>query len=148
MNTYGLGPWYVALLFNENDYLANRQRGSKRKSDVVMHTYAHRLAGIRNALNKNDNWVTIQVIGPFLRLADAAAARSLCAQKVRSKAAKIQRAFDILAKYHKPYGLRMACQTRKKEDMQPVKKRARDIVNYAKGDIQTIRDMQKRRKMN
>ena len=147
METAGLGPWYVALLFNENDHLPNHQKGSKRKSAVVMHTYAHRLAGIRNALNENDNWVTMQIIGPFMRRANASALRTLWAQKVRSKAAKLQRGFDLLTKYHKEYNLQMWCQSRPADEIRIQRKRIRNRTNYKDQDMQTVRDMQKRRKM-
>ena len=55
---YGIGPWFVALLFNENDHYQTKHRGSKRKTDVILHSYAHQYASIRNTMNLNDNWIT------------------------------------------------------------------------------------------
>jgi hypothetical protein len=139
----GLGPWYVALLFNENDDFAHKHKGSKRKSDVCLHTYVHKVADTRNLLNDNDNWVTIQIIGPFMNLDDARSITIAWKHKVRSKAAKIQRGFDLLSKYHKDYNLKMWCRSVKRD----VSKRCKNKIDYRDEDIQTIRDMQKRRRM-
>lgn len=147
MDTHGLGPWYVALLFNENDHLATKHKGSKRKSEILIHTYVHRLAAIRNGLNENDNWLTMQVVGPFLKYSEAVVFYTLWARRVRSKSAKLQRGLDLLAKYHEKYGLKMWAQPQKLDDNKIERKRARTLINYADEDIQTVRDMKKRRKM-
>jgi hypothetical protein len=136
-------------MFNENAKISSRHKGSKRKSAIVVHTYAHRLAAVRNALNASDNWVTIQVVGPFLVYRQAVAFFSLWNKKVRSRASKIQRGFDLLGKYHEKYNLKMWCQLRPAAEMTRniENRKERAVIDYAKEDIQTIRDMQRRRKL-
>ena len=84
MHGYGLGPWFVALLFNENEEFKTHHRGSKRKTDIVLHTYVHRIASIRNVQNKNDNWVVMHLVGPFDKLKNAIVYKTLWSKKVRN----------------------------------------------------------------
>jgi len=102
-----LGPWFVALLFNENDSVTTRDKGSRRKSAIIIHTYVHRAAAIKNSLNKNDVWITMQVIGPFSVLSQAVNFSRLWEMDARTKAAKLQRGLELLEKYGQTYKVQM-----------------------------------------
>jgi len=149
----GYGPWFVALLFNENEKYPTRHRGSKRKTDIILHTYAHRIAGIRNAQNENDNWVMMQLIGPFSKFCEANAFQSLWSKKVRNKTVKLQRGLDLLEKYGTELNLKMWIQTQSREEIelqqQELKQKTttKRFLDEEKMDIQTIQEMQKKRKL-
>lgn len=147
---FGFGPWFIALMFNENEHYPTVHRGSKRKSDILLHTYAHRVPSIRNAMNKHDNWKIIQLVGPFSKYNDARAYHKLWTHKVRSKIAKLKRGFRLLHKYHKQYNLTMWYKdiqviTDVYVNEQLTNHKINGTSNEIKMDIQSIRDMQKRR---
>jgi len=154
----GFGPWFVVLLFNENERYPTRHRGSKRKTEIVLHTYVHRIAGLRNARNENDNWVMQQLVGPFSKLGNARVYKVLWSKKVRNKKIKIQRGLQLLEQYGEKYKLTMWVQTQTRDEMErqrqemkrdsrlSVTKRFLDLPDGHKMDIQSIQEMQKRRK--
>jgi len=155
----GYGPWFVVLLFNENENYPTRLRGSKRKTDIVLHTYAHRIASIRNVQNENDNWVMMQLVGPFSKEAEALKYKILWSKKVRNKKAKLQRGIYLLNEYGMKYKIKMWHQTQTKDEIEQQKqvlksgykqsatKRYLEIPEGEKIDIQTIQEMQKKRKI-
>ena len=62
---YGKGPWYVALLFE-----VQTQRQTR-----YVHTYAYKATAVMNALHPTDEWMILELIGPFDSLDDALANR-------------------------------------------------------------------------
>jgi len=105
---HNLGPWFVALLFNENDSLPTRNKGTKSKTVIVIHTYAYRSAAIKNALNPNDAWVTMQLVGPFSQHSHAQKFAILWERETRSnKGLKLQRGLDLISKYGYRYKVKM-----------------------------------------
>jgi len=149
----GYGPWFVALLFNENENYPTRHRGSKRKTDIILHTYVHRIAGIRNSQNENDNWVMLQLVGPFSKYREAHAFQSLWSKKVRNKTVKLQRGLDLLKKYGEKLNLKMWIQTQSRDEIELQRQELKQkptikrFLDDDKMDIQTIQEMQKKRKL-
>lgn len=141
-NQYGLGPYFVVLILNNT----TNHKGSKKKSDIILHTYAHRVASIRNAMVEHDNWMTKQLIGPFSKLSNARVFYNLWSNKIRNKDAKIQRGFNLLNKYHGKYNLTMWF--RESDDLSNIIKEPNRNETEESTDIsiQDIEDMQIRRK--
>ena len=52
-----LGPWFVALVSEENGYITTHH--------VIVHTNAVKYAAIKNATDKQSSWRTKILVGPF-----------------------------------------------------------------------------------
>ena len=150
----GRGPWYIALLVNENQNGGGG--GSKHKTEIRLHTYAYEFAAINNALDIKDNWVTQQLVGPFERLCDAEGFFRLWTQDVRGKTNKENRGDTLYEKYKEAYGLTMWRNTQTQQEIERVhKKRKREWIRSTavktrklteRIDIRNIKNMNEKTK--
>jgi len=126
------GPWFVALLFNEEYSSASKSKTTKKKTALVVHSYAHRAASIKNKLNEYDSWLTMQVIGPFSQRVHAECCRDLWDKNVRTKAGKLQRGVEIVEKYGKKYNVKMWAMAVERDEVFTAiqHKRKRDPAHY------------------
>jgi len=141
--------WYVNLMFNEavGTGKDKKLKTSQSKSITEVNIYGYAYDRIKNLSEKDGNWMTVQMVGPFANKAEAEEYNRWWVKKVRSKSSKILRGLDLLETYYEAYNLTMWAPSKVKSQLVE-ERRARTaqlLVSYDGQDIDTIRKMQKRR---
>ena len=105
----GLGPWYVGLFFNIGS--------TKKQTELRVHGSIHWFAPFRNLLDERDCWVTMMVIGPFLKWTDAVGFFHLWSRQTRGKARRMKRGITLLKCYKEQYNLNVWIQSCDKDEI-------------------------------
>jgi hypothetical protein len=92
----GLGPWHVGLFFNLNG----------PDSEIRLHGSAiHLYANLLNAVEPQDCWVTMMIVGPFFVHRDAEGFQHLWNRYAAGKRDRLWRGIQLGHHYQKAYRL-------------------------------------------
>lgn len=107
----GLGPWFVALLFNTSDE-------SKKQTHLVAHTLPHLATDILNkatASDKKSYWVIMAKVGPFENWADCIAYLNLWTFRTRGRKKRLERGIELWEQFRHKLGLTLWAQTNERD---------------------------------
>jgi hypothetical protein len=104
----GMGPWFVALLFNTSDEC-------KKQTHLLAHTMPHLASDVLNKTDSDDCWIIIIKVGPFEIWDDCVAYLNLWTSRTRGRLRRLERGVEIFRMYANKLGLTFWYQTQSKE---------------------------------
>lgn len=82
---------YIGLFFNLSE--------NKTQTELRVHGSLHWMPLVRNLLDDRDQWVTVMVVGPFLKWREALAFFHLWTRQTRGKARRLRRGITLFNYY-------------------------------------------------
>lgn len=122
----GLGPWFVALLFNTSDEC-------KKQTHLVAHTFPHLATDILNKSSKDNKsyWIVMAKVGPFENWSQCVMYLNMWTFKTRGRKKRLERGIELWRELGMKMNLTMWTQTSERDEVLELMQNDTNIVSMS-----------------